>query len=134
MESHMPDRGFEALAGYDGYELVFEQGYWAKFEFTRVEIPFKGMAHAWRYSLTLHAPSGKRLLGFDNAHPIEQRSGRFRRRATSTDHWHRDAVDRGRPYVFTSPEALLEDFFREAARVLADLGVPVDPIDSRRAR
>ena len=128
------DDGFEALAGYDGYEFVFEQGYWAKFEFRRLDGTVPGLAHAYRYSITLHAPSGKRLMGFDNAHPIDRKSGRLRRRSASADHWHRDASDRGRPYDFVSPAQLLEDFFREASRVLADLGVPTDPIDTRRAK
>jgi hypothetical protein len=111
---------FAALEDYDGYEFVFEQGYCARFEFKRDEA--RGAAHRYRYSLTLRAPSGKRLIGFDNAHPVQRLSGKFRKRSASSDHWHRSAADKGRPYAFTSPDALLEDFFREVERTLRELG------------
>src|SRR5207302_4745231 len=92
----------------------------------------EGAAHPYKYSLTLHAPNGKRLVGFDNAHRVGRLSGRFRRRTGGSDHWHRDASDKGRPYEFTSPEQLLEDFFREVERVLRQLGVDMAQVDVRK--
>jgi hypothetical protein len=41
--------------------------------------------HGLRYSLTLHAGSGERLVGFDNAHPVQPTAGpagKSRKRAT----------------------------------------------------
>src|SRR2546428_840755 len=108
--------GFAALEDYDGYEFVFENGYCARFEFKRDET--RDAAHPFKYSL-----SGKRLVGFDSAHPVRRRSGRFKRLSADTDHWHRNVGDKGRPYDFKSPEILLEDFFREVDRVLHALGV-----------
>ena len=123
--------GFAALEDYDGYEFVFENGYCARFEFKRDET--RAAKHPYKYSLTLHAPSGKRLVGFDNAHPV-RRAGGFKRRSAEPDHWHRDAADKGRTYDFKSPEVLLEDFFREVDRVLRALGVDTAQVDVRKQR
>src|SRR5437867_3561637 len=124
--------GFAALEDYDGYQFVFESGYYARFEFKRDET--RPAANPYKYSLTLHAPSGKRLVAFDNAHPIRRPSGKFKRRSVSANHWHRDAVDKGRPYDFRSPELLLEEFFREVERVLRGLGVDMAQVDVRKRR
>ena len=125
-------RGFAVLEGYDGYEFIFETGYCARFEFKRDET--RGAAHPYKYSQTLHAPSGKRLIGFDNAHPIQRPSGKFKRRSTSPDHWHRSATDKGQPYDFKSPNVLLEDFFREVERALHELGVDAAQVAVRKRR
>src|SRR5438552_7505050 len=122
--------GFAALEDYDGYEFVFENGYCARFEFKRDET--RGAAHPYKYSLTLHAPSGKRLVGFDNAHRVRRLSGRFVRRSAGADHWHRDGADKGRPYEFKSPELLLEDFFKEVDRILRELGVDLAQVEMRK--
>ena len=122
--------GFAVLEDYDGYEFVFEQGYCARFEFRRDEN--RDGAHPYKYALTLHSPSGKRLVGFDNAHPVRWMSGRFGRRSVGADHWHRDAADKGRPYEFKSQQRLLEDFFQEVERVLRELGVDTAPVDMRK--
>src|SRR5438067_6084235 len=87
---------------------------------------------AYKYSLTLHAPSGKRLVGFDNAHRVRRLSGRFVRRSAGADHWHRDGADKGRPYEFKSPELLLEDFFKEVDRILRELGVDLAQVEMRK--
>jgi hypothetical protein len=84
MSSRQQAGGFAALEDYDGYEFVFENGYCARFEFKRDET--RGAAHSYKYSLTLHAPSGKRLIGFDNAHRVRRRSGRFKRLSADPDH------------------------------------------------
>jgi len=65
--------GLAALEDFDGYEFVFENGYYARVAFKRDEA--KGPAHSYKYSLTLHAPEGKRLVGFDNAHLVRRLSG-----------------------------------------------------------
>ena len=124
--------GFAALEDYDGYEFVFENGYSARFEFKRDET--RRGAHPYRYSLTLHSPNGRRLVGFDNAHPVQQASGRFKRLSKASDHWHRDAADKGRPYDFKSPEILLEDFFCEVERVLRELSVNAKALSLRKRR
>ena len=79
--------------------------------------------HGLSYSFTLHAPDGARLIGFDNAHAVETRRGRFRRRPRASDHWHRTESDPGRPYAFKDAETLIDDFLDEVERVLRERGI-----------
>src|ERR1700730_7692887 len=74
-------------------------------------------------SLTLHAPNGTRLVGFDNAHAAGASVPRFKRRSQAIDHWHRTENEPGRPYEFKDADTLLQDFFREVRRVLAEHGI-----------
>src|SRR3546814_12925325 len=70
------DPNLDTLLDLDGQVLVVdpEGGHWVKFVVTRVPAsPEK--PHGLDYSLTLHGPSGERLVGFDNAPPV----GRGRR-------------------------------------------------------
>jgi hypothetical protein len=73
--------------------------------------------------LTLHAPNGTRLVGFDNAHAAGASVPRFKRRSQAIDHWHRTENEPGRPYEFKDADTLLQDFFREVRRVLAEHGI-----------
>lgn len=58
----------------------------------------------------------------------------MKRLSKASDHWHRDAADKGRPYDFKTPEILLEDFFREVERVLRELSVDATPVSLRKRR
>jgi hypothetical protein len=112
----------EFLLAFDGRVHWLQQGYRLEFEAQRVE-PSPGRPHGLSYSLTLHDPAGKRLVGFDNAHAVRPTGGRFKRRSVAADHWHRTEVDEGRPYTFVNADRLLEDFFREVRRVLQERGL-----------
>jgi hypothetical protein len=61
------------------------------------------------------------LVGFDNAHRAAA-GARYKRRSPTSDHWHRTESDPGRPYEFRDADTLLQDFFREVRRVLAQRG------------
>jgi hypothetical protein len=76
-----------------------------------------------RYSLTLHDPNGKRLVGFDNAHGVPPQGSRFQRPSVEHDHWHRTTEDEGRPYRFTTIIQLIDDFEAEVERVLTEFGI-----------
>ena len=117
------DHGLEFLLAFDGRVHHLEAGYWLKFEIKRVAAA-EARPHGLSYSLTLHAPDGARLVGFDNAHVVPARGSRFRRLPATNDHWHRTESDRGRPYRFVDADTLLQDFFREVRRVLRDRGIP----------
>jgi hypothetical protein len=112
----------EFLLAFDGRIHLYGSGHFLRFEIKRV-MPSRVRPHGLRYSFTLHAPGGARLLGFDNAHRVAAVSGRFKRRSVVADHWHRTSDDPGRPYAFRDAETLLEDYFREVQRVLAEHGV-----------
>src|SRR5690242_17898498 len=99
----------EFLLAFDGLRHWYEEGYYLKFEIARVE-PDVRRPHGLSYSFTFHAPDGKRLMGFDNAHGVQARGSRFKKRPVESDHWHRTAQDAGRPYKFKDADSLLQDF------------------------
>jgi hypothetical protein len=66
----------------------------------RVPAPMAGCAHPFKYRLFYGYP-GRRVLGFDN----ERGKG---------DHLHRAGTEQ--PYLFSTPERLIEDFLAEVRR------------------
>lgn len=120
------DHGLELLLAYDGRVEYLPGGYSLKFVI-RVDAPTEERPHGLRYSFTLHDSGHRRILGFDNAHGVKP-LGRGQRRPATYDHWHRDAADKGRPYVFTDAATLLNDFYTEAERLLRSRGIVLDVI------
>ncbi|MRW89457.1 hypothetical protein GJ699_05625 [Duganella sp. FT80W] len=57
------DSAVDILLAFDGSILEQGDGYWIKMEAKLVDIS-KAVPHGIRYSLTLHDPSGGRILGF----------------------------------------------------------------------
>jgi hypothetical protein len=70
--------------------------------------------------LTLHAPSGKRLLGYDNAHAVKAKRNKYSGERVPFDHKHRHVADKGVPYEFKNAHQLLSDFFTEVDTVLKE--------------
>jgi len=66
-----------------------------------VPAPVQGSAHRLKYSLFYGSP-GLRLIGYDN----ERGKG---------DHRHIEG--REEPYIFTTPEALIEDFLADVKKL-----------------
>ncbi len=95
--------------------------FWVRFEVKQVAVsPQK--PHGLDYSLTLHDGRGKRLLGFDNAHPIKEGSGPGVRTRIEYDHRHRG--QRLRLYDYKDAATLLADFWTEVDRILKEEGTP----------
>jgi hypothetical protein len=124
MNHRTPDHGLEFLLAFNGRIHHLEKGYWLKFEITRVAAS-ADRPHGLSYSFTLHAPDGRRLIGFDNAHDVPPSGSRFKRRGKDRDHWHRSEHDPGKPYRFKDAETLVDDFFDEVERALTECGVPL---------
>jgi len=118
-----PEHTLEFLLDFDGRIHWLEEGYRIQFKIRRVETTPQ-CPHGLEYSFTLHDPDGRRLVGFDNAHPVPARGSKFRRPPKTADHWHRTEKDPGRPYDFKDVDTLLADFFQEVRRTLAELGIP----------
>ena len=97
-----------------------EDGYWIKIGAWQVE-PTKDIQHGIRYTLTLHAPSGKRILGYDNAHAVKAKRSKFSGQRLPFDHKHRSVTDKGVPYEFKDANQLLQDFFNEVDAVLKEV-------------
>jgi hypothetical protein len=135
MEGREAEHGLEFLLAFDGRVHHLEAGYWLKFEIKRVEAS-EERPHGLSYSFTLHAPDGRRLVGFDNAHGVPVRRARFKPAPAASDHWHRTENDPGRPYAFKDAETLVEDFFDQVERVLGErgIGTAVVEVEERRSK
>jgi Family of unknown function (DUF6516) len=133
MNDREAEHGLEFLLAFDGRIHHLEAGYWLKFEIKRVAAT-KERPHGLSYSFTLHAPDGKRLIGFDNAHGVPARGSRFKPAPPLSDHWHRTEHDPGRPYAFKDVETLIDDFFDEVERVLSERGIGMTVVDVEERR
>lgn len=115
------DAGIVTLLDLHGQIIDQGHGYWLKIEAWRVE-PSREIPHGVRYSLTLHEPSGKRILGYDNAHAVKPPSAfKYAGRIRGFDHKHRHRSDQGVPYEFQDAHQLLTDFFADVDRVLLEV-------------
>ncbi|HYE49868.1 MAG TPA: DUF6516 family protein [Azospirillaceae bacterium] len=115
------DPSLENLLELDGMRLVLNgEGYWVKIDAVRVP-PSPERPYGIGYTLTLHAPDGGRLLGYDNAHPVRLGRGPGAAKPTVHDHRHRgEAVG---PYQYRSAADLLVDFWGDVDAVLSERGV-----------
>jgi hypothetical protein len=111
------DPVLNTLLDLDGLTLVVdpEGGHWVRFVVTRVPATAE-KPHGLDYSLTLHGRNGERLVGFDNAHPMEKQ-----KRGDPQDHRHR--IRTMKPYDYRDAATLLADFWREVDAVLKERGV-----------
>ena len=111
------DPTLDVLLDLDGQVLVVdpEGGHWVRFVVTRVPVsPEK--PYGIDYSLTLHGVDGERLVGFDNAHPVERQ-----KRGGPQDHRHRLRAIRA--YEYRDAATLLADFWETVDAVLRERGV-----------
>jgi hypothetical protein len=112
------------LLDLHGQVLDQGDGYWIKIEAWRVEVSAQ-IPHGVRYTLTLHEPYGKRILGYDNAHAVKPpKRFKFAGHRLAYDHKHRHISDKGVPYEFQDAFQLLTDFFQEVDRVLKEIKTP----------
>ncbi len=96
-------------------------GYWIKIDAWSVAVS-EAVPHGIRYSLTLHEPFGRRILGYDNAHAIKPpKKYKYAGRILPYDHKHRHVTDQGVPYEFKDAQQLLSDFFTDADKVLQEV-------------
>jgi hypothetical protein len=116
------DDGIDTLIDLKGNIVQQERGYWIEIHAWRVESSVL-IPHGVRYSLTLHEQSGKRVMGYDNAHATKA-SGRFKYvgQILPYDHKHRHISDKGVPYEFKDAYQLLRDFFADVDQILKETG------------
>jgi hypothetical protein len=111
------DETLATLLNLDGEIFPMDNGYWTKFEAWRVD-PEPHVPLGVRYSLTLHDRHNRRVLGFDNAHAIRPARKGFTARKITWDHRHKR--EKTSTYDFESAGQLLEDFWREAERIMGE--------------
>jgi hypothetical protein len=110
--------GIGTLLDLHGQVIDQGDGYWIKIEAWRVNTT-REVPRGIRYSLTLHEPYGKRILGCDNAHAAKlPKKFNCIGRILAYDHKHRHISDKGVPYEFQDPYQLLTDSFADFDRVL----------------
>jgi len=120
MKNPLRDPGLDTLLDLHGQMMfVDDEGHWVKFIAVRTEVTPE-QPHGLSYSLTLHAPDGTRLVGFDNAHAVRDGRGPGAGQRSERDHRHR--LRTLRPYEYTDAATLLEDFWKEVDRVLGEGG------------
>ena len=111
----MRDPSLDNLLDLHGQVLVIDAtGYWVRFVVHHVPVT-EQKPHGLDYSLTMHAPDGKRLVGFDNAHPVEGK------RVVDHDHKHR--LQTVKPYAYRDAASLVADFWAEVEAVMREKGV-----------
>ena len=116
-----PDSGLDALLPLDG-EVFFidpQGNHRVKFEVKRVAASAE-RPHGLRYSLTLHARDGERLVGLTT--PIRLRPARDRGEEIGGVRSQAPAATI-RPYEYSDAASLLEDFWHEVEAALAERGV-----------
>ena len=106
----------EPLLNLDGEIFLLENGYWTKFEATRVALT-QYIPHGIKYSLTLHDRNNTRILGFDNAHAIKYRKMKYGARKRTWDHKH--MMEKVYRYEFESASQLLEDFWKAVDEIIS---------------
>jgi hypothetical protein len=115
------DTGIDTLLDLHGSILDQGGGYWIKLEAWLVAASPR-IPHGVRYSLTLHEPYGKRVLGYDNAHLVKPpKKFKFSGRILPYDHKHRHASDQGVPYEFKDAQQLINDFFADVDMILREV-------------
>jgi hypothetical protein len=122
MSRQAADHTLDVLLDLDGQTFFVgsAQTYWVKFKARRTE-PTEEKPHGIDYSLTLHDPSGKRLIGYDNVHATQATQGPGGKKTRSQDHRHR--CDTIRPYAFKDAATLLADFWKDVDNMLKEKGV-----------
>ena len=114
------DGGIANLLELNGVIIDQGNGFWIKIDaWTVPQSP--RVPHGIRYSLSLHAPSGTRVMGYDNAHAVKPpKKFKYAGNRLPYDHRHRHSRDKGVPYHFRSAHQLMEDFFKEVDQVLKE--------------
>ena len=105
----------ENLLLLNGEIIVMNTGHWAKFVAHEIE-PDEQRPQGISYSLTFHAPSGKRLIGYDNAHSVTTGSGPGKKKTRQYDHRH--LGNRTYAYQWQNAEQLLVDFWTDIETAL----------------
>ena len=110
------DPSLDTLLDLNDQVLVIDEaGYWVKFVVHQVPAA-ADRSHGLDYTLTLHGPSGERLVGFDNAHPVVEQG-----KGAAKDYKHR--LRTVRPYDYTDAVALVAAFWNEVESVMREKGV-----------
>lgn len=115
MPKRFRDTSLDTLLDLHGQVLVVDEkgGHWVKFIVRKVPVT-ADKPHGLDYSLTLHADSGERLVGLDNAHRVQKG-------LPEKDHLHQ--LKTVKPYLYKEAATLLADFWNEVDKMLKKRGI-----------
>jgi len=120
MITYEHDPNLDILLDLDGVSFAVDPAGTFLVRFIVKQVPSSpARPHGLSYSLTLHDETGRRIVGFDNAHVSP--AGKRGRRPAAQDHWHR--LTGTRPYEYRDAATLLADFWAEVDAVLKERGV-----------
>lgn len=121
MTNNNKDYTLDNLLALDGERFIIDEkhGLWVKFE--AKETSFLTRKSGVRYSLTLHNREGKRLLGFDNAHPVEFGGKNKVAPSRIYEHFH-DEKENIHPYFYQNAAQLIEDFWLAVENLIQTVG------------
>ena len=114
------DEGLDRLLDLDGFLAEVGGGFWVKILARRVPSD-ADRPHGVSYTLTLHDPGGRRVLGIDNAHLVRLTRGPAGRSTATRDHVHRG--ESVRRYAYRDATTMIEDFWREVEAILKKEGI-----------
>ena len=120
MDQVKQDHSLDNLLLLDGEQMAVTENanpYWVKFVVKQVPAT-KNKPHGIDYSITLHDPSGKRVIGFDNAHSIQVGSGPGRKTRIEYDHLHLGTSTKF--YHYQDAGTLLFDFWKAVDEFLKE--------------
>jgi Family of unknown function (DUF6516) len=115
------DRTLERLLDLDAQIFEMGDGYWVEIRATKVK-PSQARPHGIDYGLCLLDPNGKRLVCFENSHPVTTGRAPSKKMSSTNDHRHGEG-GKVKPYVYSNAETLLVDFWEAVEKVLKSKGV-----------
>jgi len=122
----MSDNELEVLLTLDGAEFEMAPGVVVEISARRTDSTAE-RPHGISYALVLRPKAGGLpWVRFDNAHGVDEKGNRYKRKRVAYDHWHRTEKDHGRPYTFSTVTQLLDDFWREVRRTLDEKDIQHD--------
>ena len=113
------DHGLEILLYLDGdrYFIDEDGNYEVCFSVRKTRVS-TGKPYGISYSLVLIDKHGKRIIGFDNAHPVPDGKGRSSKKTVTFDHKH--IRDRTTPYKYQGAVKLVADFWKQVDKILKE--------------
>ncbi|MFM9972024.1 MAG: DUF6516 family protein [Burkholderiales bacterium] len=111
------DKSLDSLLLLDGETFFADKNgkYWVKFVAKKVSLT-PTRPHGLYYSLTMHDKEGRRILGFDNAHAIQEATGPGAQTRVAHDHRHIGKTVRF--YSFRDAATLMTDFWKQVEMIL----------------
>jgi len=106
------DHGTDNLLALDGdrYFVDHKGDFEVVFKISKVDLSPE-RPHGLKYALSLLDAKGDRVVGFDNAHVIDEGSGPGKKKSKTCDHKH--IGKKVTSYKFENAMKLLEDFWSE---------------------